>query len=120
MDAVAPVHVGVPRRAEHRPVARRGAGMGVRGGLAPVVGLGLDDDAAAAVDEQGAADQVRCDLADGALEECPVKRPGQAPAGPWMVASRSAASSTCAARLALEVPPSIFFDSSQLDCFSTS
>jgi hypothetical protein len=31
--------------------------MGVRGGLAPVVGLGLDDDAAHAIDQQRGADQ---------------------------------------------------------------
>jgi hypothetical protein len=102
----------------------------VTGGVVAVVALGLDDGAAAAVDEEPAADQIAGDVVDRAIEE----RARQAPLGrlrgepqerssttlALTAASVSRALSSWAARGTEPVPPAIRFDSSQLLRWSTS
>jgi hypothetical protein len=61
VDAVGAVDVGPADRPEHRRVAGGGAVEGVRGGILVVVGLGLDDPSADAVQRQRPADQVAGD-----------------------------------------------------------
>src|ERR1700684_4120613 len=53
MDAVGQINIRAPGRPEHHRIARRRAGEGVRSGIFPIVCLGLDDDSADTVDEQG-------------------------------------------------------------------
>jgi hypothetical protein len=114
----------VAGRAEEDAGAFGQADVGVAGGVVALVALGLDDGAAAAVEEEAAADEVAGDLVDGAREEVPP----EAPAGKLCLgfqdrsssslartASRvSAADSSCAASGTEPVPPAIRFDSSQL------
>jgi hypothetical protein len=96
------------------------------------VGLGLDDRAADAVEEEAAADQGRGDLMDGPIEEVGPQtgiRPsgpgaafrGQAePAASRTVASASRAPSIWAVSASEPVPPATCLDSSQLPRCSTS
>ena len=62
VDAVGAVDIGATRRPEHHRVARRVAGVAVRCRVVLVVGLGLDDRPADAVDEHARADQRARDL----------------------------------------------------------
>lgn len=66
------VDIGAADGTEHRRVARGRAPKTVRGGVEAVVGLGLDDDAAYAVDEQGRPDQ-----GAGRLRSRPPQKIGQ-------------------------------------------
>ena len=72
MDAVGAVDVGVPGRAEHDGVSGSTAAEGVRGGVARLVGLHLDDRPSDAVDHELDADHVARDLVDVAREEAAV------------------------------------------------
>ncbi|CAN7697332.1 hypothetical protein LJR290_005707 [Variovorax sp. LjRoot290] len=65
VDAVGAIDVGAPRRPEHRGVALGRAAEAVRGRVVAIVGLGLDDAAADAVDQQRDADQQARDLMRG-------------------------------------------------------
>ena len=102
------------------------------GGVVSLVALGLDDDAAAALEEEAAPDQVAGDLVDGAVEElesqaglggerraAPAQR-SSAASRASTAASVSRASSIWAASGSEPVPPSIRFDSSQLSRLRTS
>jgi hypothetical protein len=71
VDAVRPVDVGMPRRAEHRGVALGPATVPVRGRILVVVGLDLDDRASDAVDEERDTDELRRDVVNRAREEVP-------------------------------------------------
>jgi len=92
------------------------------GGVVGLVALGLDDDAAAALVEQRAADQVTGDVVDRAVEEVALETPQERSSWTraWTAASVSRASSSCRASGAEPVPPAIRFDSSQLLRCSTS
>jgi len=68
VQAVRAVHIAAPRRPEHGKIARRRAVVAVRGRLAAVVGLGLDDAPADAVHQQGDADQLPRHLGRGRAE----------------------------------------------------
>ena len=68
VNAVRAVDISVPGRAEHRRIARPWATMAVRGGIVDVVGLGLDDAATDAVDQQQHADQPPCHIQRGIVE----------------------------------------------------
>jgi len=68
MDAVGAVDVGVARGAEQRGIARPLATEAVGGRLGAVVGLGLDDAPAHAVDQQRDADQPARHLVRRAFE----------------------------------------------------
>ncbi len=138
VDPVGEVDVGVAGRAEEDPGALGKTDVGVAGGVVGLVALGLDDDAAAASVEEGAADQVSGDVVDRAVEEVSPQRlceplgPASGPqvrlllqprsswARAWTAASVSRASSIWRASGAEPVPPAIRFDSSQLLCCRTS
>jgi hypothetical protein len=81
VDPVGEVDVGVAGRAEEDPGALGEADVGVAGGIVGLVALGLDDDAAAALVEQGAADQVAGDVVDRSVEEISPQRLS-GPSGP--------------------------------------
>ena len=92
------------------------------GGVVGLVALGLDDDAAAAVVEERAADQVPGDVVDRAVEELALQ--ARQERSSWTRACTAAsvprASSICNANGTEPVPPAIRFDSSQLLRCSTS
>jgi hypothetical protein len=75
VDAVREVDVGATRRPEQDLGPRRQPDVGVAGGIVALVALGLDNDAAAAVEEESAADQLTSDVVDRALEERPLEAP---------------------------------------------
>ncbi|MDX6604754.1 MAG: hypothetical protein QOF23_1263 [Solirubrobacterales bacterium] len=124
MDPVGEVDIGAAGRSEEDAGAFGQADVGVAGGVVALVALGLDDGAAAAVEEEGAADEVAGDLVDGALEEVAPEAPaGQLRLGLQDRSSSSlartaprvsAADSSCAVSGTEPVPPAIRFDSSQL------
>lgn len=122
VDPVGEVDVGVAGRAEEDPGALGQADVGVAGGVVGVVALGLDDGAAAAFVEEGAADQVAGDRVDRTVEERSLEalQPRSSSARARTAASVSRASAICRASGAEPVPPAIRFDSSQLLCCSTS
>jgi len=92
------------------------------GRVVGLVALGLDDDAAAAFVEQGAADQVAGDVVDRPIEKVALeaRQPRSSWTRAWTAASVWRASSICLANGAEPVPPAIRFDSSQLLRCSTS
>jgi hypothetical protein len=94
----------------------------VAGGIVSLVALGLDDDAAAALVKERAADQVAGDLMDIAVKEVALEaRQERSSAARACTAARvSRASSIWRASGAEPVPPAIRFDSSQLLRCSTS
>jgi hypothetical protein len=120
----------VPGRAEEDPGPLGQPNVGVAGGVVALVALGLDDGAAAAVEEEAAADEVAADVVDGAVEEVAPEAPaangrrgGQDRSSSALVrtaARVSRAESIWIARGAEPVPPAIRFDSSQLLRWSTS
>jgi hypothetical protein len=124
MDPVGEVDVGVAGRAEEDPRALGQADVGVAGWVVGLIALGLDDDAAAALVEERAADEVTRNSVDRAIVKaaierlCPQARSSRARA--CTAASASRASAICFARGAEPVPPAIRFDSSQLLRCSTS
>lgn len=129
MDPVGEVDVGAPGRAEEDPGSLGEADEGVAGGVVALVALGLDDRAAAALEEQPAADQLAGDLVDGALEEIRAQALPECRRGAQdrssstralTAPSASAAASIWAASGTEPVPPAILLDSSQLLRFSTS
>ena len=122
MDPVGEVDVGVAGRAEEDLGPLGQADVSVAGGVVGLVALGLDDDAAAAFVEEGAADQIAGDVMDLTVEEVALEARQERPscARAWTVASVSRASSICFASGAEPVPPAIRFDSSQLLRCSTS
>lgn len=122
VDAVGEVDVGVAGRAEEDPGALGKADVGVTGGVVGLVALGLDDDAAAVLVEERAADEVAGDLVNGTVEELALeaRQPRSSSTRAWTAASVSRASSIWRARGAEPVPPAIRFDSSQLLRCSTS
>src|SRR5690606_31632166 len=69
VNAVNLIDIGMPRRPEHRRVARRGAVEAVRSRIGLVIGLHLDQRAADAIDQQGHADEIGGDFGGGAGEE---------------------------------------------------
>ena len=69
MDAVGAVHIGASGRTEHRRIALRASAETVRGGLAVIVGFGLDDAAADIVDKQADTDEIARNVARIAPEE---------------------------------------------------
>lgn len=122
MDPVGEVDVGAAGRSEEDAGALGQAGVGVAGGVAGVVALGLDNDAAAAFIEESAADEIAGDRMDRAVEEIALQalQPRSSWARAWTAASVSRASSIWRASGAEPVPPAIRFDSSQLLRCSTS
>lgn len=117
MDPVGEVDVGVAGRAEDDAGAVGEADVGVAGGVGGLVALGLDDDAAAALVEERAADQVPGDVMDRAVEKGtlePIAQERSSWSRDWTAESVSRASSICRASGAEPVPPAIRFDSSQL------
>ncbi len=130
MDAVGEVDVGAPGRAEEDAGALGQADVGVAGRVVALVALGLDDGAAAAVEEEAAADEVAGDRVDRAVKEVTLEPLlGARGRGPQERSSRarsrtasrvSRAASICAASGAEPVPPAIRFDSSQLERCRTS
>jgi hypothetical protein len=122
VDAVGEVDVGVAGRSEEDLGPLRQADVGVAGGIVGLVALGLDDDAAAAFVEEGAADQVAGDRVNVTVEEVALEAPQERPSSTrsWTPARVSRASSICLARELELVPPAIRFDSSQLLRCSTS
>lgn len=115
MDPVGEVDVGEAGRSEEDPGALGQADVGVAGGVVGVVALGLDDDAAAAFVEQGAADQLAGDRMDRAVKELtPETQERSSTTRAWTAASVSRASASWRASGAEPVPPAIRFDSSQL------
>src|ERR1700730_7590156 len=62
MDSVGQVHVRAAGRPEHHGIARRRAGKTVRCRVLAIIGLGLDNDSAHSVDEQGHPYQAASDL----------------------------------------------------------
>jgi hypothetical protein len=123
VDAVGEVDVGVAGRAEQNPRALGQADIGVAGGIVGLVALGLDDDAAAALEEQRAADQVAGNLVDRAIKKGALEPVAQERSS-WALALTAAsvpwASAICSASGAEPVPPAIRFDSSQLLRWRTS
>jgi hypothetical protein len=69
VDSVGEVDVGVAGRSEEDPGALGQPDIGVAGGVVGLVALSLDDDAAAAFVEKGAADQVTGDRMYRAVKE---------------------------------------------------
>jgi len=122
VDAVGEIDVGEAGRAEEDPRALGQADVGVAGGVVGLVALGLDDDAAAAFVEEGAADQIAGDRVDRAVKEVALQalQPRSSSTRALTAASVSRASSSCRASGAEPVPPAIRFDSSQLLLRSTS
>jgi hypothetical protein len=117
----------VARRAEEDLGALGQADVGVAGWVVGLVALGLDDDAAAALVEQRAADQVAGDVVDRAVKKVALQAIGgsarqerSSRTRAWTAASVCRASSICFASGAEPVPPAIRFDSSQLLRCSTS
>ena len=90
------------------------------GGIFAFVGLGLDDRPADAVEEEAAADQVRGDVVDAAVEEIGAEAFQAEPAASRTVASASRAPSIWALSASDPVPPATCLDSSQLPRCSTS
>src|SRR4051794_41815894 len=93
----------MPGRPEEHLVAGCAPDVGVAGGIAGVVGLGLDDDPRGDSDRQAAADQIARDLVHGAIEELPVHA--------RRAVSASRARSSCSSTRAEAVPPAETFDS---------
>jgi hypothetical protein len=122
VDAVREVDVGVAGRPEEDPRPLGQADVGVAGRVVGLVALGLDDDAAAALVEEGATDQVPGDVVDRAVEELALqaRQERSSWARAWTAANVSRASAICRASGAEPVPPAIRFDSSQLLRCSTS
>jgi hypothetical protein len=122
VDPVGEVDVGVAGRAEEDLGALGQADVGVAGGIVRLVALGLDDDAAAALVKERAADQVAGDLMNPPVEEVALEaRQERSSAARASTAARvSRASSIWRASGAEPVPPAIRFDSSQLLRCSTS
>ena len=93
------------------------------GRIVGVVALGLDDDAAATLIEERAADQLAGDVVNRPVEEVTLEPVAQERSS-WTRARTTArvsrASAICSASGAEPVPPAIRFDSSQLLCFRTS
>lgn len=117
VDAVGEVDVGVAGRTEQDPGALGEADVGVAGGVVRLVALGLDDDAADALEEERAANQVAGDLVNRAIEKPPLDGLAQERSSStraWTAARVPWASAICSARGAEPVPPAIRFDSSQL------
>jgi len=121
VDPVGEVDVGVAWGAEEDPGALGQADVGVARGVVGLIALGLDDGAAAAFVEEGAADQVAGDLVDRALEKAAVESllgGSRQERSSWTRACTAAsvcrASSSCFASATELVPPAIRFDSSQL------
>jgi hypothetical protein len=115
VDSVGEVDVGEPGRAEENPGALGEADIGVAGGVVGLVALGLDDDAATALVEEGAADQLAGDRVDRAIKELtPETQARSSTTRACTAASVSRASAICRASGAEPVPPAIRFDSSQL------
>jgi hypothetical protein len=69
VDSIGEVDVGVAGRPEEDSGALGQAYVGVAGGIVGVIALGLDDDAAAAFVEKGAADQVPSNIMDRPVVE---------------------------------------------------
>ena len=123
VDAVGEVDVGVAGRAEQDPGALGEADVGVAGRIVGLVALGLDDGAADALVEQGAADQIAGDLVNRAIVKValePLAQERSSWTRAWTAASVSRALAICSASGAEPVPPAIRFDSSQLLRCSTS
>ena len=127
VDPVGEVDVGAAGRAEQDLGARGQADVGVAGGIVAVVALGLDDRAAATVEEEPAADQLTGDVVDAAVEEVDAESLGRrrsralfAHPSPRPRPGSRERCSIWAARGTEPVPPAIRFDSSQLPRFSTS
>ena len=122
MDPVGEVDVGVAGRAEEDLGPLGQADVGVAGGVVGLVALGLDDDAAAALVEERAADQVAGDVVDPSIKEVALEAlQERSSATRACTAVRvSRASSIWRASGADPVPPAIRFDSSQLLRCSTS
>ena len=120
VDAVGEIDVRVPRRPEER---RRPVGqpdVGVTGRLGDVVGLGLGDDPAHAVDRQAAPHQVARDLHNGPVVELDPELGSRLRHSPGSSASASRAAAICSATRADAVPPAETFDSSHASPASTS
>ena len=122
VDAVGAVDVGPPGRSEQRLGARREADERVRRRLAVVVGLGLDDHAAALAAADDAADQRLGHLQHGSSVESGPQR--ALPHGyRRALRARSSAARACSScsRTADElVPPREAFDSSQAPSASSA
>jgi hypothetical protein len=73
VDPVGEVDVGEAGWAEEDAGALGQSDVRVAGGVVGLVALGLDDDAAAAFVEEGAADQLASDRVDRAIEKVPVE-----------------------------------------------
>ena len=69
VDAIGPVDVDKPGRAEHDAVTLGLAAIAVGGRVGVVIGLELDDHAAHAADHQGRADQLPRHVMDRPVEE---------------------------------------------------
>ena len=122
MDPVGEVDVGAAGRPEEDLGALGQPDVGVAGGIVGLVALGLDDGAAAALEEQGAADQVTGDRVNRAVKKLTLeaRQPRSSWTRAWTAARVARASSIWVASGAEPVPPAIRFDSSQLLCRSTS
>jgi len=77
VDPVGEVDVGEAGRTEEDPGALGQADVGVTGGVVGLVALGLDDDAAAPLVEESAADQLSGDVMDRAVEELALEACGR-------------------------------------------
>jgi hypothetical protein len=95
VNPVGEVDVGAAGRAEEDAGALGEADVGVAGGVVGVVALGLDDDAAAAFVEKGAADQVPSNVVDRPLVEVALeaRQPRSSRTRAWTAARVSRASS---------------------------
>jgi hypothetical protein len=118
VDPVGEVDVGDARRPEEDPGALGEADVSVAGGVVGLVALRLDDDSAAALVEEGAADQLAGDRVDRAVVEVPAEG---LPAQPRSSSTRAFTAASVSRALAIwrcsgaePVPPAIRFDSSQL------
>src|SRR5262249_47284979 len=76
VDAVGAIDVGVARWAEHHLVAGGLPDEGMRRRIGVVVGLGLHDDAADALEQQRRADEIGGDDVHAAGEEASAKQAG--------------------------------------------
>ena len=100
MDAVGPVHVRDPGCLEQRRVRGVKPDEGVAGRLGVVVGLGLDDDAAARAVRDRAADELPRGLDDRQLERAQVAVVGRVHAGASAARARTSWSRTRASEFA--------------------